>query len=357
MLTNLRKTGIVDLEMSNLLVVTKGSVVVKKLVPVILALLMTVSMLVACERQKPHTTDTTTTNDIELSGNDKEIKEKQICRAIAEGFLTALKNRNLKDVLHYLETEDTDAYKFLTDLNLESYSIVEEIEVYGSAMKYVVQLDITGSGSDLFPVGKSMWEVGVEEPEAGNGGITLFKPVTNKINRIKYDKQSKDIDFCADFFELLEPYVISASDLNKMVPDIKDAEPYNDFCESLIIFLRRYGLPEENTPADSVMAEAKRVLGITKIDLKKYSYYIESEGTVSTWSTAGISYFGSVVSREYDPQTRQSTIILDYYSDSAHLLKGKTVKFIVKENEDKSFTMLSTEILYDSGVDLPYYVY
>lgn len=182
--------------------------------------------------------------------------------------MTALKNRNLKDVLHYLETEDTDAYKFLTDLNLESYSIVEEIEVYGSAMKYVVQLDITGSGSDLFPVGKSMWEVGVEEPEAGNGGITLFKPVTNKINRIKYDKQSKDIDFCADFFELLEPYVISASDLNKMVPDIKDAEPYNDFCESLIIFLRRYGLPEENTPADSVMAEAKRVLGITEIDLK-----------------------------------------------------------------------------------------
>lgn len=50
----------------------------KKLVSVILALLMTVSMLVACERQKPHTTDTTTTNDIELSGNDKEIKEKNM---------------------------------------------------------------------------------------------------------------------------------------------------------------------------------------------------------------------------------------------------------------------------------------
>ncbi|MGI6247903.1 MAG: hypothetical protein ACOYJX_00660 [Acutalibacteraceae bacterium] len=58
----------------------------KKLVSVILALLMTVSMLVACERQKPHTTDTTTTNDIELSGNDKEIKEKKYVEPLRKDF-------------------------------------------------------------------------------------------------------------------------------------------------------------------------------------------------------------------------------------------------------------------------------
>ncbi len=72
--------------------------------------------------------------------------------------------------------------------------------------------------------------------------------------------------------------------------------------------------------------------------------------------TSGIVHCGSLSSREYDPQTKQSAITLDYYSDSAHLLKGKTVKFIVKENEDKSFTMLSIEVLYDSDLELTYFI-
>ena len=326
----------------------------KKLVSVILALLMTVSMLVACERQKPQATDTTTTNYVESHSENAELRDKQISKSIAERFLSGIKNKDPQQLLDTIAAKDADAYKFLTDLKLESYNIVEEIEVYSSVMKYVVQLDITESNSDFFPVGRSSWELEVDY--LFRGKVILFKPVGKDLNRLEFDNQNKDVNFCADFFELLEPYIISASDLNKMVPEIKDADSYNDFLELMIIFLRRYGLPEENTPADSVMAEAKKVLGITEIDLQKYNQYHEDDRTVSTRMTSGIVHCGSLSSREYDPQTKQSAITLDYYSDSAHLLKGKTVKFIVKENEDKSFTMLSIEVLYDSDLELTYFI-
>jgi len=57
-------------------------------------------------------------------------------------------------------------------------------------------------------------------------------------------------------------------------------------------------------------------------------------------------------SEEYDEDAMTYTVVIDYFADTALLVVAKTIEYRFTVNDDGTYKMLSTEVLYDSGYSL-----
>ena len=271
------------------------------------------------------------------------------CDLTANSFLGYLKSRDFDNLCIILGIENKEAYSFFNDIKVDSYEITEENTIqYG--MQYKVKLNISESSCELFPVGTSRWILEVVNDLCCY--IELFRPADINISRITFSEEKDAILFCYRFSAGFHCYK-TINDFNQIVPDNSDTKAFSYFCNSLIQFL-----PFDNDDVtgyeykrDSIEIQAQRVLGITNVDFKKYLYYKELNDSLEFQYHGTLWVFSSLSSKEFDPDTKQYTIVIDYYSDTAYILKAKTMKYIVQENKDKSFTLLLTELMFDSGTD------
>lgn len=316
----------------------------RKTTRIVLALMLLVTVLSSCVRENP--AENTTKENSSASTEDRE---ESYFRQTAEGFLTALKSGDNEKLADLLYINDPALYTYFENLDIGSYNIVEQTRSNSDIVRFTVEMDIERSGSSVFPEGRSVWNIDVSDLYAS---IVLFRPSDKAVSRIFFEKQPEDVLFCSRFsthFGCFE----TVDDLNQLVPDTENTALYNRFCYDLIGFLNTQLTFEGDTVREEqVLALAEKTLGITTLDLGRYEKYNKESGTI-THSGGGLpGYFGALSSREYNPITKQSVMTIDFYADSGFLLVGKTMQYVVRENDDKSYSLLSVNLKYDSGYGL-----
>jgi len=307
------------------------------------------------------TTETPTTKATEL------INEQQ-ARKTATEFLNYLKIKDVDKICALIGAGTRNSfsgelvvnaapYSFFSKIDVKSYEIIETIPCDGY-MRYKVNLDISKSGSDFFPAGKSTWILEVIDPIFDKAPIQMFRNISNSISIVTWEKQSDVVNFCYWFSEIFDCYK-SVNDFNELVPSPQKTDSFNSFCYGLIFFLsidnyycKLYNV--ELVSRKKIETDAKTAFGITTVDLKKFGGYdkkndsitIGGDGYAAFWTISSLS------SELFNSKTQQYIVTIDYYSDEAYVLKAKTIQYIVRKNADTSLTLLSTKVLFDTGAGL-----
>ena len=140
------------------------------------------------------TTETPTTKATEL------INEQQ-ARKTATEFLNYLKIKDVDKICALIGAGTRNSfsgelvvnaapYSFFSKIDIKSYEIIETIPCDGY-MRYKVNLDISKSGSDFFPAGKSTWILEVIDPIFDKAPIQMFRNISNSISIVTWEKQSE----------------------------------------------------------------------------------------------------------------------------------------------------------------------
>ena len=270
----------------------------------------------------------------------------------AKIFLDYLKDKDLDNILPLIRADNSNesksnyikSYSFIRSIDVESYTITKT-EYLGYFVRCQIVLNISKSGNELFPVGRSKWIL-----EANESSVQLFQNANETIYRIS-ELQNDIVEFCYKFSFELKCYE-TISDFNILIPDANDEVTISYFYDNLIRCLPVTFNDTFEVKREQLQSLTKSVLGISGLDFTKSTNYNKDEDSLYLYSPSGIWITCSLESNQFNPNTKIRTIVIDYYSDSAYIKKAKTIKYIIKENEDATFTLVSTELLFDMGIEL-----
>lgn len=296
----------------------------------------------------PFVTTAASTEDPAVYDEDKELDK------VADEFLSCIKNNDADGLCDLAGVQSKDAFAFFREITVDSYEILEtgkrDID-YGK--RYKVQFNTSKSSTELFPRGKSTWVLEVAFDESGP--IAVFRLEDTQLNRVTWCEQNDVVKFCYRFSTELGCYK-TLTDFNKLVPAVENAEAFGWFCDGLLRFLPSskcgYTKIEELADRETLENMIEKVLGITNVNFKQSPHYNKEQDAIQLHFYGGHWKFCSLSSEKFDAQSKRHTVVLDFYADTALLVKAKTVKYLVQKNEDKSFTLVSTESLYDTGYEV-----
>lgn len=286
------------------------------------------------------TTITTTTTIETQSYNEQDEFDK-----MANDFLISLKNCYHNYFISstgfwdypYSSLQGTKVDNYTIAFDKELYNLDPDNHKYTYGCSYKVDLDISESYCKQFPVGKSHW---ILEIAPGEGGSATFYPEGTTLTRIWYDKDKilPATELCYRFSTLFHCYE-TIDDFNKLVPSTTNIEAFNDFCIKASRF--------SGTNIEKIQENLKKILRINNIDFTKCSIYDEEQNQLHE-QTGGFWTYPNITSQEYNKETKKYTITIEYYADSTYIFVAKTMQYIVTENDDGSFRIKSTELLFDS---------
>jgi len=91
----------------------------------------------------------------------------------------------------------------------------------------------------------------------------------------------------------------------------------------------------------------KTTLGINHIDYTKCSIY-DKETNQLREQTGAFWTYPNIIVQEYDENTKEYIIEIEYYADSTYLFVAKTMRYIAIENPDGSYRIKETQLLVDN---------
>lgn len=286
----------------------------------------------------------------ESSKESSTVSEMDNDERRAYEFLEALKSKDVKKLCGMAGVISEEAYDFFKNTDVESYEMGRGVS-YKYGKIFEVTLNITKSSHELFPVGESKW---ILDSSGSSSGDVLFQPKGVELKRLlggNYEF-SDVVSFCENFsatFYCFGTY----TDFKEICNEYREDKALDILTEGLIHFMPMdkgldvsFGLPRK-----WFEEKAEKVLGITGVDFTKSQFYNAEKDAIVHDDHGGSWNYCTLVSEEYDEESKLHTVVLDFYADVSYLVKAKTVKYIVKENEDGSFRLLSTENLFDSGYE------
>ena len=294
-------------------------------------------------------------NSIDYSGVDDEEIFSQEAELTAKQFLNYLMSKDVKSISALIGADyynakgklvSNKAYKFFGEIDVKSYKISD---IYSDSYTFScnVKLTISKSSNKLFPVGSSTWdlEIGYSR-DSPPLAVQLFKRVNKTITTGNFGAA---VYFCRNFSDTFYCFK-TMTDFNNLVPNVKDKDTYTAFCYDLIALTDF--LDDSPLKRKTVEARVKAAFGITTVDFRKSGDYNKTDDTILAGGSCMTWYYCSLSSESFDSGTKLYTIIIDYYSDAAFILKAKTMKYVVRENTDESLSLLSTRLLFDTGAEL-----
>jgi len=295
------------------------------------------------------TNDTSATSSEGISPNATKEYDK-----IAIDFLTKLKNSDSKALSDITDTRCDGVFDFLSDVKIDDFSFELNEELFGKddngnesskGYSYNVILKILKSKSNIFPVGENEWIL-IIEPSASSC-IAYFNPKDSNLKILTNSMQHNYIALCYLFSNKFNCFS-SLTEFNEIVPSVDNEVKYNSFIyQSIEFYIANTG--SYDLSVEKLSAYFNNSLGINSIDFKKYKYYDPQTETFSPPYHGSRWNFYTLVSDEYNATNNQRTVVLDYYADSAMLVKAKTMKYVIEGSSDEDFKLLSTELIYDSG--------
>lgn len=349
----------------------------KKLICIFMSVLLCSGLLAACDKegaQKSTTQGTATFAESTVTEAATQVytveettehvtidsTEVQENKVIAWQFLDAIKMKNVPKIVQLLgaQGDGTQAddvlknYAFFKDIDLDSYSI----ENTDTVNRFDITLHISKSGSALFPAGASRWIIEIDSDFFEDGSkIELFAKTNEPITPIYFKQPSDIVGICYEFTQEFG-FFKSMDDFHAFVEKVKttgDKELYQNFCENTFHLLLVAG-SEDTMKRDIFEKKVKSLLGITGFDFTKLgSGCVSYDAATDTLTHGGHgvrTYTSTLASEKFDSKTKLHTIAIDYYADTAYLLKAKTVEYQVKENGNGSYSFVSMRLLTDTGI-------
>lgn len=248
-----------------------------------------------------------------------------------------------------MKSDIRDAYSFLNSFELIGYKILDSNLGKYNVMRYTIELEVFESSTEFIQEGNSIWyvEIGVD----GSSVVQLFRLDKEKeLDHASFsDKNSPEyfVYRAATYLQLFE----TIDDFNDIVPDSDSKELYFDqFCVRMMKLLHNR-FENGYITAEALGEEVEKIFGITDVDFTKHSYYDSETDSMSFREGGGSWMFESLGSVDFDNETGIHTVIIDFYTDAAYILKAKTVKYEVMNMDEDGYKMISAELIYDSGYD------
>jgi|GEM_PF-3657704 len=289
-------------------------------------------------------------------------------------FLSHLMQSDYKAVAAILRGTDIEPYRFIEDVDFGSYEIMQQTSDSDRATGYVVKLNVTGkrTNSEIFPVGDSFWHLGMQRGEFS--GIFLFarcgendEPVLTATAR----NRDEHFLFCSNFSLNLGIYS-SCDDFSTMLKDrltwdnhLHYLLHYYDVCFSTRFDpVCRYLLGVHYAHpggASAVAAFMDNLAGVTGVDFSNYRKnagdyfaYDDQTDSIPNCDHGGYWVYSSPMQTVYDESEGVFITTINYYADLSRFLIARSVQYTYRENPDGTFTMISTQLTYDSGAKIAY---
>lgn len=296
------------------------------------------------------TVNTTETTATTLSDNEQQLLG--YCNDEANSYL-----ENIKRYYGRTDIMEKDPYGFFKNISITSYTCELSSPIYRTysdvdylyGFAYNVRLEISESDDESFPVGTSEWTLEVEPGEGQT--VHLFAPKgTTKDRLTSVRKDNRDAAGFCDLFARQFGVPESISDMQEIVPT--DNLYFDNFVYSCCVFSMwdNYG-SDQNFDADYIREIINKRLGVD-VNLKTYKYYVPETNVLNYPAHGGNWYYCAVYSDVYDAELDTHTVVLEYYADTAYLVKAKVIEYTVMGKTDEDFKLISTDVIYDSGFEL-----
>ena len=276
------------------------------------------------------------------------IEEEPYYDKIAKEMLENLKNGNYREVAGFMGATDPEAYKFIQDMKVDSYAILESADVFDSSRYYLIKFNM--SESDSFVAGAHYWDLFV-------GGtldvVVLFRPSNYTENKTiaksriadPIYERDREYRFCTDFSNYLGLYE-TADDFSSV---IREDGYWGGILHGMIHFYLATA-PDAlyQIPVGVLEDYMAKTTGITGYDYTKSGFYSEYD-VYEMCGHGGDWQIWQPASKEYDENTKTYTVVIDYYADAALFVVAQKIVYEFSANDDGSYKMLSIKVVYDSG--------
>ncbi|MHC1695532.1 MAG: hypothetical protein AB9835_09755 [Eubacteriales bacterium] len=288
-------------------------------------------------------------------------------------FLDALVSGDKEKLIQFGGVKSPAAYGFWEGTDVAGYKILRSspCERIGREETFEVELDIRSSSHELFPVGKSVWNITTMYSESGY--FEPIRPADVPYKDIKMITFSKDdfsdaVNFCyyftveLDYYLNLLPNSRTCGDFNQITPDIarkdtastsyteEDREAVTWFSTMMWRFIQKVSpVVTKDTYMDMAWIEqrAEEILGITNADYIRSSAYDPSTGKLGERYLGGNWKFGFLVSEEKD-DAGNTVIVIDWYADTLMIAHACTLRYTLYPTQD-SFRLFQVEELFNTG--------
>jgi hypothetical protein len=300
----------------------------------------------------------------------------------AQTLLEAILQGNYIAVARLMSATSSDAYRFIEEMVVDSYEIVEAISTEYLRF-YKIKLHVSRGDNTYFPVGESYWDLCVQPVEV-TGPIRHFARSHDEsiidesdIARIT----DKEIMCCYNFSLSLDVYQ-SATDFNTLfhTPSQSSTDLYNSYGTSwpsedkppfeqwwlnsrahraIHYYLDTSPILSNNVSVDELNEYMLKTAGITNPDYSGSSYHrveVNEHGEelefIECYGHGGNWKYWKPFSILFDDDSGIYTVVLDYYADQAMVVIAKTIQYQFTMLNDGAYSMISTELLYDSGFNM-----
>ncbi|MGN0586303.1 MAG: hypothetical protein ACI4JF_03380 [Oscillospiraceae bacterium] len=305
-------------------------------------------------------------SDNNSASDDNSEKSADSYVALAEQyaaeFLEGLKDHNAELLMQYGGAGSFSAYDFLNGVYLSDWKIVDRtadntLNGDDGSCLFKVELDVSKSDSELFPEGKSLWEL--EYTESDGEYFSFFRP--DGADESKYlsyatsaSEMSDAVKMCY-YFTSAFGWLCDDGDIS-IDGDEKQIEK-ELFANNLIIYscLNGAAEPENDNEfsAERLTWCAENLLGLDRIDFTKIGAYNAEKNTVKLSARSYSCGYGVI--SEDKVENGVHTVVIDWYADTIYLAKALTVRYTLEENGDGLLRLVSSENIYDNGERLAYY--
>ena len=302
----------------------------------------------------------------EKSAENTEISDLAIAEMCRFDFLNALKSHNTELLMQYGGARSVSAYDFLNGVYLSDWKIVDTIiynDLYGEDNKndctFKVELDIEKSDCDLFPVGKSIWELDYSGTD--DDYFALFRPENTKrdgyLSLYTIDSiTSNAVKMCYSFTSEFD-WLCQDTNYQLNFDGITGTFENELFVNNLISFSyindKRLKLDSScRVSVDNLKSCAKNLLGIENYDFSTLPAYNAEDNSLDFTQNSFFCGYGILTEETIIDDTH--TIVIDWYADNIYLAKASTIKYTLTPNGNDTLRLVSLEKTFDTGERLAF---
>lgn len=292
-----------------------------------------------------------------LSYNGAESEEYA---PIASEIITALYNADTEYLCGVFGASGETVFDFVKDVKFNKICVTGSVTSgVNSILNCIVEMDVASSPNDIFPVGRSKWNLSLEF--GASSVIGEFKPTDKTFNTIAYS-QGSDSDNGAKMCYMITKDLTGVNNTG--------AEPSSALSEDFakktnsyysLILIRpdaHSAVIEENgddlyTVTSGELKElAERLFGtVDGFDPTTCSGYDEATDSLTYPARGGTWLFENLISHTVDSASSTHTVVIEYYADAARLVKAKTIEYTFTEDENGYYGNVRQKLVFDGGFD------
>ena len=292
--------------------------------------------------------------------------ENEYYSPIASEIITAFYNADTEYLCEtFVASEDT-VFDFVKGVKFNKICITgaSAISEDYNSLTCIVEMDIDSTTSDVLPVGRSQWQMMLEFGAASF--VQVFRPlgtVINNVNPSNYGFYShNENDFGARMCYMITTRLTNSNVSSTPSNGLKDnfAQETDSYYSLILIRPYAHSSVIENNEDDynsiksgELTALAERLFGpIDGFDPTScYGYDAETD-SLTYPAKGGIWLYENVVSHTVDASTNTHTVVIEYYADSAYLVKAKTIEYTFTEDEDGYYGNVMQKLIFDGGFEM-----